>query len=132
MPKRAALPTDRSFGITFTVVFALIAAWLYWTDRSGVVVLASLSVLTLVVSFACPSILHPLNRLWMKFAEILHKIVNPIVLGAMYYVVIAPVGIGMRLFGRDALRRRIEPEASSYWVDRKPPGPPPDSLPNQF
>jgi hypothetical protein len=59
-------------------------------------------------------------------------VVSPLVLGAVYFLLIAPVGIGMRLFGRDALNRRFVRSQRSYWIERDPPGPPPSSLKNQF
>jgi hypothetical protein len=133
MTKNIQLPTDRSFGFTFVVVFALLAGWQAWAGRPvAAAVLAGLGAATLLAALARPSVLHPLNRAWMKFGALLHAIVNPIVLGGMFFVLIAPIGIGMRLFGRDALRRRLDGDAKSYWVRRDPPGPPPDSLPHQF
>ena len=60
------------------------------------------------------------------------KIVSPIVLGLMFYVVLTPIGIAMRLFGRDEMRRRWNRDAKSYWIARDPPGPAPGSLDNQF
>ena len=133
MPKAVALPSDRSFGFTFVVVFGLLAFWAGWTGRSTTLgIFAGLSAITLVTALLRARLLHPLNRAWMRFGAALHVVVNPIVLGAIYFLVIAPVGIGMRLAGRDALRRRMEPDARSYWIDRTPPGPAPDSLPHQF
>jgi len=133
MTKNIPLPSDRSFGFTFVVVFALIAAWQAWAGRPTVAAfLAGLGVATLLVSLLRPAILHPLNRAWMKFGALLHAVVNPIVLGGMFFFLIAPIGIGMRLFGRDALKRRLDGDAKSYWIRRDPPGPAPDSLPHQF
>ena len=133
MPDEIRLPSDRSFGITFVVVFALVVAWALWSGRVLIAsVFSGLAALTLLLALARPSALHSLNRAWMKFGALLHVVVNPIVLGAIYFVVIVPVGISMRVAGRDALRRRLEPGARTYWIDRAPPGPPPDSLPNQF
>ena len=68
----------------------------------------------------------------MKLAEILNRIVSPVVLGIMFFGLFAPMGWAMRLAGRDVLRRRLEPKARSYWVEREPPGPDPAGLPNQF
>ena len=59
-------------------------------------------------------------------------IVSPIVLGVMFFGVFTPIGIVMRLAGRDAMRRRLDPPARTYWQDRDPPGPDPSGLPNQF
>jgi hypothetical protein len=132
MPKPIA-PSDRSFGYTFAVVFLLIGAWQAWAGRFvAASVLALLCAVTLAITLVRPSLLSSLNRAWMKFGALLHAVVNPIVLGGMYFLLITPVGIVMRLFGRDALKRRLDGEAASYWVERSPPGPPPDSLPHQF
>lgn len=133
MPRKVAPPSDRSFGFTFVVVFALIAVWQAWAGRIGAAtIFAGLGTLTVLAALLRPSVLNPLNRAWMKFGAALHVVVNPIVLGAIYFLMIAPIGIAMRLAGRDALRRRLDAGARSYWIDREPPGPPPDSLPHQF
>jgi large-conductance mechanosensitive channel len=127
------LPSERSFGLTFVGFFTLVAAWQAWAGRPVAAgILAGAAALTLLATLVRPLLLRPLNRAWMKFGALMHAVVNPIVLGAMFFVVIAPTGIVMRLFGRDALRRKLDREAASYWIRRDPPGPAPDSLPNQF
>ena len=127
------LPSDRSFGFTFVVVFLLLAAWQGWSGRLLVAgLLTAVSACLLAIALAWPTLLRPLNRLWMKFGGLLHAVVNPIVLGGMYFLLITPIAVGMRLFGRDALKRRLDPHATSYWEKRDPPGPAPDSLPFQF
>lgn len=132
MPQPLA-PSDRSFGFTFVVVFLLIAAWQAWSSGLLVAgVFAAASAVTLLITLVRPALLAPFNRLWMKFGALLHAVVNPIVLGGMYFLLITPIGIGMRIFGRDALKRRLDPQAASYWEKRDPPGPAPDSLPFQF
>lgn len=127
------MPSDRSFGFTFVVVFVLLAAWQAWIDHVRIALFfTGLSVAVLLVALSRPALLNRLNRAWMKLAELLHRIVSPIVLGGMYFLVITPFGIVMRLAGRDALLRRLDPTARSYWINRDPPGPAPDSLPHQF
>jgi len=133
MSRASSLPSDRSFGGTFVAVFFLMAGWAVWTDRlmpAGAY--AALGAVTLMVTLTRPSLLHPMNRAWMKVGSMLHTIVNPIVLGAIYFVVITPVGVAMRMARRDVLRRRMEPDILTYWIEREPPGPAPDSLPHQF
>jgi hypothetical protein len=133
MPKQVLLPSDRSFGLTFVGFFAFVAAWQAWIGLPVVgATLGCAAALTLLITLLRPALLHPLNRAWMKLGALMHAVVNPIVLGGMFFVVIAPIGIVMRMFGRDPLRRRFDPEAASYWIRRDPPGPAPDSLPNQF
>ena len=133
MRKVVAVPSDRSFGSTFVVVFSIVALWQAWVgNRNAATVFGSLGLLTFVVTLVRPGLLNPPNRAWTKFGVLLHAIVNPVVLGVMYYLVITPFGVAMRLCGRDALKRRLDHTAKSYWIRRDPPGPPPDSLPRQF
>jgi len=130
---KVKLPSDRSFGLTFVVVFALIAAWQIWRGRASVAtIFATLSAIILVLALWRPALLHSLNRAWMKFGALLHSVVSPLVLGAIYFLVFTPVAWAMRLSGRDILRRKLDSTAQSYWIKRDPPGPAPDSLPNQF
>ena len=124
--------SNRSFGVVFAVVFALIAFLPLF--HGGAVRLWSLGVAAVfaVLAFAAPNILAPLNRLWTRLGLLLHTVVNPIVLGIMFYLVITPMGLVMRFLGKDPLRLKRDPEASSYWIERVPPGPEPESLGEQF
>lgn len=126
------LPSNRSFGILFTVVFALVGAYFWWKSLTGIAWWLAASTLTLLVTLTVPDWLAPFNRAWMKLAELLNRIVSPLVLGLIFYGIFTPIAWGMRLAGRDALRRRFEPESTTYWLKRDPPGPNPDGLPNQF
>ena len=126
------LPSNRSFGTLFVVVFALVGGYDGWWGGWSCAWWFGLSGLTLIVTLMAPGLLTPLNRGWMKLAELLNKIVSPIVLGIMFYGLFAPVGFAMRLAGRDAMKRRYDPLARTYWEERVPPGPDPSRLPNQF
>ena len=116
----------------FTVVFAALAG-LNW-HRGGQVYpwLAVLAVLLGVVTVARPSLLRPLNALWMQLAKLLHRVVSPVVLGAVFFAVLTPIGVVQRLAGRDLMQRKRDKSIRSYWIPRVPPGPPPDSLRDQF
>ena len=119
------LPSNRSFGWTFTVVFTLIALFAYpW--------LLALAALTAAVTVVRDQWLEPLNRAWMRFGALLHHIVSPVVLGLIYFAVFTPVALVMRLAGRDAMARRFEPARPSYWLPRDPPGPREDSFKDMF
>lgn len=126
------LPTNRSFGRLFVIVFALLALWSWWSGGSWWRVWLGLGVLVLAVTLFAPALLTPLNRLWMKLAALLHRVVSPVMLGVIFFGVITPYACVMRMRGRDPLLRRFEPSSRSYWIERKPPGPDPKSLPNQF
>lgn len=124
--------SDRSFGIVFAVVFLIVA--LYPLVYGQGIRLWSLIVagIFLLLSFAAPAVLAPANKLWMKFGELLHKIVSPVALGIVFYLTVLPIGLLMRLFGKDPLRLRLDTAVDSYWIRREPPGPAADSLNNQF
>jgi hypothetical protein len=129
---KPVLPSNRSFGWTFTGVFLLVGAYGLW---QGGAVLAWVLVavpVTAAVTLKRERWLTPLNRGWMKLGEILGRIVSPIVLGAIFFLVFAPVGLVMRFFGRDAMQRAWEPGKRSYWVERDPPGPPEGSFRDMF
>jgi len=124
--------SNRSFGVVFAVVFTVIAILPLFFG--GALRLWSLGVAAVfaVLAFAAPRVLAPLNRLWLKLGLFLHKIVNPIVLGIMFFLVVTPTGLLMRMLGKDPLRLKRDPKARSYWIDRVPPGPKPESLGDQF
>lgn len=84
------------------------------------------------LALAWPRALAPLNRMWMRLGLLLHRLVNPVILGIVFYGVVTPTGLLMRALGKDPLRLRCDPNAGSYWIERDPPGPAPDSLKNQF
>ena len=129
---RPALPSNRSFGWTFTAVFILAGAYGLWHGGAHSLALLALALVTALVTLTRAAWLTPLNRAWMKLGELLGRVVSPIVLGAIFFVVFTPVGVVMRMAGRDAMKRRWEPGARSYWVEREPPGPPDDSFRDMF
>jgi len=125
-------PSNRSFGWVFTAFFTLVGAYSLW--RGGTVYPWSfgLAAVISVVTIARPEWLAPLNRLWMKFGELLHRVVSPVVLGVIFYGVFTPVGFVMRMARRDTMKRKFEPTAPTYWIRRSPPGPAVDSFRDQF
>ncbi len=126
------LPTNQNFGRFFATVFVALAAYSYWKGWNTV----GLAALIIAVLFAAatlfmPRTLTPLNRLWYGLGMLLGKIISPIVLGLMFFVLITPVSLITRLFGRDELRLKKR-DVESYWIDRLPPGPASDSFKNQY
>lgn len=124
--------SDRFFGLTFFVVFLILAlAPLLWLGTIKPIALG-IALAFLAVSLVVPAWLAPLNRLWLKFGELLHRITSPVILGIMFFGVITPVGWLMRLAGKDLLRMKFDRDAPSYWIRREPPGPDKTSLKRQF
>lgn len=79
-----------------------------------------------------PRTLHPLNVAWTKLGLLLGRVVTPVVMLFVYVLSVVPAGLLLRAFGKDLLRLEPDPGSPSYWIDRVPPGPPPDSLKDQF
>ena len=128
--------SERAFGFVFAGVFLLVAAWPLFerasphgSPRTWAIAVAAVFALC---AWLAPQVLAPLNRLWFRFGELLHRIVSPIALGAIFFGVITPFALVMRAFKRDALLLHKRSARPSYWVRREPPGPPPDSFGNQF
>jgi hypothetical protein len=119
-----SMPSDRSFGWTFAVVFALVSIFHPWV----LAITATLVLITLTRA----QWLAPLKRAWMKLGALMHHIVSPVIMGAIFFGVFTPVGVVMRAFGRDAMKRRYQPQLASYWERRDPPGPADDSFRDMF
>ena len=128
------VPSEKSFGITFAVVALLLAAWLWWRKDLTAWALVALPVSAgfLAAGFLAPSALRPLNVLWLKFGLLLHRIVNPIIMGLLFFGVFTPMGVLMRLGGKDFLRLRFRGGDASYWISRLDAEGPPASMRNQF
>lgn len=124
--------SDRGFGIVFAVVFSIIGLWPLIGGGAPRVWALSVGGAFLAVALIYPTILGPLNRLWMQFGLLLHKITNPLIMGLVFFISVTPIALIMKIMGKDPLNRKIDREAKSYWIEREPPGPPPESMTNQF
>jgi hypothetical protein len=124
--------SNRTFGVVFAVFFALVAALPALRGHSLRLWALPFSGLFLVTALAAPKVLAPLNRTWTALGALLHAVVNPIVLGVLFYLVFAPFGWVLRRMGKDFLHLRPAPHEPTYWIPRQPPGPPPESMSNQF
>lgn len=112
----APLPPDRSTGLVFTAIAALIAY--LWRSNTAVCYAAgSASVVLITISLLRPIWLRRLNILWMRFALLLSKVVNPLVMLVLFMLVIVPAGLIMRL-RHDPLQKKPLPDAKSYWILR--------------
>jgi len=126
------LPSNRKFGIFFGVIFTL--ACCYSFNANSLIfawMFVGLAIIFFLIALIRPDVLLPLNKLWMRLGILLGIIISPIVLAAIFFVVFTPVGIMMRLIGRDELK--LKPKIlSSYWKVRDPVGLAAGSFRNQF
>lgn len=114
------LPSNRAFASLFLVVLGALSAWHFWHGRPGAGWLwFSLAAVLGLVALIAPGCLTPLNRAWMRLGLLLNRVMSPLVLGVMYAVLIVPVGLVVKLFGRDVLRLKSNPTASSHWRIRE-------------
>ena len=124
--------TDRFFGLLFSAFWGVVAMAPLrrgGSIRAWAVVLATAF---LVTSLIRPTLLGPLNQWWQRLGQLLQKLTNPIVMAVLYFSTIVPFALIMRLLNRDVLRLKWDPCQASYWIPRKPPGPQPESMKDQF
>ena len=124
--------SERSFGLVFAVVFVLVGlsplrhggSLRYWA--------LALALAFGLGAFLAPRLLAPLNKLWARLGDVLHRITTPLIMGVLFFGVLTPFGAIMRAAGKDPLRLKPKPESDSYWIKREPPGPSPESLNQAF
>ena len=124
--------SDRAFGIVIGFFFLLVALSplrSHHPTRWWALVLSGFFV---VFGLLKPAWLSPLNRYWTKLGVLMGRIVGPVVTAVLFYSVVTPTALLFRLFGKDPLRIRLDPSALSYWIERTPPGPAPQTMTNQF
>jgi hypothetical protein len=109
--------SNRSFGLTFAGAFALLGAISLWRGLERGAWELGLAVAFLTVARFAPDILAPLNRAWAWIGRALNRVVSPLLIIVLFYGVITPVGLAMRVVGKDTLRRRRDPDSPSYWID---------------
>ena len=86
----------------------------------------------LAVAVVRPSLLAGLNRMWMGLGSLMNRVTIPLVMAFLYYGVVTPIALIMRIAHKDPLRLWFDAKAGTYWIQRDPPGPPPDTMRNQF
>ena len=109
--------SNKSFGILFSLVFLTIGVWPVTKNNEPVISLIILSIIFLILGLFNSKLLTPLNFVWVQFGEILGKIIAPIVMLIIYFVILTPLGIIIRLFGKDLLNINSR-EKNSYWIKR--------------
>lgn len=124
--------TDRFFGLLSSAFWGVVAVAPLRRGGSLRAWAVVLGVAFLVTSLIRPTLLGPLNQLWQRLGQLLQKLTNPVVMAVLYFSTIVPFALIMRLLNRDVLRLRWDPRQTSYWIPRKPPGPRPESMKDQF
>lgn len=125
-------PSDRNFGLVFTAFFVLVCLAPLRRHQPVRVWALVPALAFLLVTAVRPGLLRPLNKAWMQLGHLLGKVMTPIVTGLLFFLVFTPAAIVMRLSGKDPLQLSFDKKKNSYWIERRPPGPAPEEMANQF
>ena len=112
------MSSNRSFGILFFLVFLLIGLWPLINQGNPRQIFIIFSLIFLVLGILNSKILTPFNKLWIKFGEILGRVIAPIVMAIIYFIVLTPISLIVRLFGKDLLNLRFINNKETYWINR--------------
>jgi len=110
--------SNRSFGLVFFIFFLLIAIWPMFKDGEIRIWSILLSLLFLTLGILDSKVLTPLNYIWIKFGDLLGRVIAPVVMGFIFFLVVTPIGLFMRILGKDILRLRLS-NKKSYWIKRE-------------
>jgi predicted membrane metal-binding protein len=113
------LPSNRSFGILFFLVFLIIGIYPLLKDGDLRIWSLIISTIFLILGLLNSSILYPLNKIWMKFGYLLGAIIAPIVMALIFFGVVTPTGIFMKIIGKDLLNLKKKKDKKTYWIKKE-------------
>ena len=124
--------SDRGFGIVISVFFVLVALSPLRAHHPVRWWALGLGGLFLIVALRKPVWLRTLNKYWTKVGLLMGRIVSPVITAVLFYAIVTPIALLFRMLGKDPLRLSRDREARTYWIERQPPGPAPETMTNQF
>ena len=122
------LGSNRSFGIVFFLVFLIISLYPFINDGNLRIWSFIISIIFLILGILNSKILTPLNKIWFKFGLLLGKIISPVVMGTIFFIVVTPIGLILRLFQKDVLNLKFN-NNKTYWIEKNGPK---SKMKNQF
>ncbi len=128
MKEKIQISSNKSFGIVFFIFFFIISVYPLTKDQNIIIWCFSLSIVFLILGLLNSSILTPLNKIWFKFGIFLGKIVSPLVMGIIFFLVVTPIGFFMKVLGKDLLNLKYN-KKKSYWIEKSGPK---SKMKNQF
>ena len=111
------ISSNRNFGLVFFIVFLIISLWPLINGDSIRIWSAIISLIFLILGLMNSKLLTPLNKLWFKFGMILGAIVAPITMGVVFFLVVTPIGLVMRIMGKDLLNKKYDKKKNTYWIN---------------
>ena len=125
-------PSNRKFGLTLGTILALIAVVKGFERSPWGAIWGALALLLIGSALSRPSLLSTPNQIWLKLGLLLHRIVNPVIMAVLFYGTFLPIGLLMRLLGKDPLRLKLDKTAASYWLPRADERPQSEAMRQQF
>ena len=113
------ISSNRNFGLVFFIVFLIVALWPLTYENPIRIWSVIISLIFLILGLMNSKLLTPLNKLWFKFGMLLGAIIAPIAMGIVFFLVVTPVGLIMKIAGKDLLKTRYDKKSKSYWIDRE-------------
>jgi hypothetical protein len=132
LEERPTGSSDRSFGLVFAAIFGVLALIALWRGRDSALYWMIIAFMFLALALAAPPLLGPLNRVWRQVSLEISKCVSPLMMAIIFFGVLTPMGLLLRLLGKDLLRLRFEADCSSYWIDLSSESTRPTSMTKQF
>ena len=111
--------SNKSFGILFFLVFLIIGLWPLFNNKDPNYILIIISIIFLILGILNSKILSPLNKIWIKFGEILGSVIAPVIMAAIFFIILTPISLIIRSFGKDLLNLKFKKNTQSYWVKRR-------------
>ena len=121
LKSKIKISSNRNFGLVFFFIFLVVSIWPLTHNESPRIWSAIISLVFLILVLTRSKLLTPLNRLWAKFGIILGSIIAPIVMGVVFFLVITPIGLVMKIIGKDLLSIKYDKKKETYWVKRDKP-----------
>ena len=119
LKSKIKMSSNRNFGLVFFIVFLILGFWPITNGEGIRIWLVVISLIFLVLGMMKSKLLTPLNKLWFKFGMILGAIVAPVVMGAVFFLVVTPIGIVMKTMGKDLINKKYNKKKETYWITRR-------------
>ena len=111
--------SNKSFGLLFFIVFLIIGLWPLLNDNSPNILFLILAIFFLILGLINAKILTPFNKAWIKLGEVLGLVVAPLVMVAIYFIVLTPLSFLIKIFGKDLLKLKFDKKINSYWIEKE-------------
>ena len=112
------ISSNRNFGLVFFIIFLIVSLWPLTYEGPIRIWTVIISLVFLILGLLNSKLLTPLNKLWFKFGMILGAIVVPVVMGVVFFLVVTPIGLVMKIMGRDLLNKKYDKKKRTYWIKR--------------